>query len=358
MKSASGDKVGIISPTDGELLPCEYTDIKELSVRFYLAEGTDGIQVYDAEQKQFVPGLSITSEDRVDATIDLIFVGETVYKADGTEFGKATNPDVEDYSYVATGKAGEHSAYSSDGTKLFFKEENISPLSGTGDYFKIFNDEGCGILDKKGEELISPQYENISTNSVGGGTLNSGCLCAQKNELWGMIDLNGNVIHDFTASSVTEYLGEGVFRVKVEGDLDTYWTANGGSYTIKPSADGNSATIVSDDGTKTTVTARSYNTYCTQDGDGLKYFNWNTGEMDIHATDNKYSRYDLDTSLTRQEGDLLAVPAESGEYKIYDVFGGEVIWNGPAYEVKGNNRFVYICDGNTEVYTVYRIVFA
>lgn len=357
-KSASGEKFGLVSPTDGELLPCEYTDITELSNRFCLVNGGDGLQVYDMEEKQFVPDLKPKASDKVQATNDLVFVGETIYAADGSEFGTASKPDANDYSYVARGTAGEHVAYSSDGTKLFFMDANMYPLSGTGDFFLINPGDGYGIVDSEGNTIVQPEYENISTNHSGGNSLNDGCVCVQKGGLWGMIDLNGNVIHDFTATTDREYCGGGVFRVEVEDGLDTYWNVNGGSYTIKPSAGGNTADIVSADGQKVQVTGRSYNTFYAGDGDGLVYFNWNTGKMDIHAADNKGYNYDLDTNIRTIEGDLLAIPTENGEYTIYDVFCGEPIWSGTAYAVAGSHRFVYIYDGNTETYTVYRIDYA
>lgn len=74
-----------------------------------------------------------------------------------------------------------------------------------GGYFEVTKNDLVGLINTMGEEIISPQYDDILLN------IDASLIPVEKNGYWGIIDKQNNILVPFNYKSIDSSLG-GYFK--------------------------------------------------------------------------------------------------------------------------------------------------
>lgn len=184
------------------------------------------LSVYDTEKKEFVPGIKITKNQRFHMLSEECFYhysdgSNIIYDAEGNLVKSFVNnsPKVVDDFVICVDNDWTH-VYDENGNRLFSTIHDVSAIY-DGKYFAEFENSEYHLYDSNENPITNIGFEFAPE-------YNGYFFWERKadSNIYGCIDITGNVIVDFTAENI--YAAEGEDYLIVEnGDNVSYVLTNG-----------------------------------------------------------------------------------------------------------------------------------
>ena len=275
-------------------------------------------KIFDLQTYSFVGDLEITSTDGdcIHANEAMVCVKEdgtyTLYDASGNIITQTTAGIYLSETLASFRMDGCTYVFDVNGER-FTTADDIWPIWGDGDFFRVDKDDVCSLVDSNGNAVL-PGMTFATINDCYNDVFS---VKNADETAYQLIDVNGNILFESTDES-TGYIG--IINESAPG----WWYCNPsfGTYTLIS--------------TYTTIEGVDSASPLTPNDSNGNYTVLNTGET-----------LALGTSARRLTYGMMYARDSNGKYTIYDLFTGTALTEAKYSKVLYSAGYVYALDGST-----------